>query len=158
MILHHAIQSPAINSALWRRYFVYSNFNFTRFSLILDVFLVQNQLLHSFRSSVRSSRFGFGEPEHVWRPHHVHSARKRRETIVFTQLGRGGDVVDTGRGCGGLQPNILVRMKVFSLYFHYCEHWPDCQMVPNMNTGAKCRPHPTQCDDRITSCLISISD
>ena len=54
----------------------------------------------------------------MWRPHHVHSARKRRETIVFTQLGRGGDVVDMGRGCGGLQPNVLVRMKVFSLYFH----------------------------------------
>ena len=35
MILHHFIQSPAVNSALWRRYFDYSNFNFTRFSLIL---------------------------------------------------------------------------------------------------------------------------
>ena len=94
-------------------------------------------VLYSIWSSVRSSRFGFDEPEHVWWRHHVQSARKRRENVVFTQLGRGGDVVDMSRGCGGLQPNILVRMKVFSLYFHYCEHWPDCQMVPNMNTGEK---------------------
>ena len=45
-----------------------------------------------------------------------------RENVAFTQLGRGGDVVDIGRGCGGLQPNILLQMKEFSLYFHYCEH------------------------------------
>jgi len=37
-----------MNSALWRRYFECLNFNFNRFSLILDVFLVQNQLLYSY--------------------------------------------------------------------------------------------------------------
>ena len=50
MILHHVSQSPAMNSARRRRYFEFSNFNFTRFSLILDVFLVQNKLLYSIRS------------------------------------------------------------------------------------------------------------
>ena len=39
-----------MNSARRRRYFEFSNFNFTRFSLILDVFLVQNKLLYSIRS------------------------------------------------------------------------------------------------------------
>ena len=121
MILHHVIQSPAVNSALCATIFRLFEFQlhpiFTH--EFIGSFLVKNQLLYSFRSSVRSSRFGFGEPEHVWRPHHVHSARKRRENVAFTQLGRAGDVVDIGRGCGGLQPNILVRMKAFSLYFHF---------------------------------------
>ena len=63
---------------------------------------VWRPLFAQFRSSVRSSRFGFGESEHVWWPHHVNSTRKRRETIVFVQLGHAGDVGDIGRGCGGL--------------------------------------------------------
>ena len=88
----------------------------SRFTFKNQHFWSKNQLLHSL--GARSSRFGFGQSEHVWWPHHDHSVRKRRENVAFTQLGRGGDVVDVGRGCGGLQPNILVRMKVFSLYFH----------------------------------------
>ena len=141
-----------MNSALWRRYFECSSFNFTGFSLILDVFLVQNQLLHSFRSSARSSRFGFGQSEHVWWPHHANSARKRRENVAFTQLGRGGDVVDIGRGCGGLQPNLLLRMKDFHCIFTNASTVSDpLQPAGNMNTGA---PTPKYFSKKVaqTSC------
>ena len=42
---HHVSQSPAMNSGRRQHYFHFSNFNFNRFSFILDVFLVQNQLI-----------------------------------------------------------------------------------------------------------------